>query len=202
VADRGLTAILLSGGIDSVASTYWKRPDLAITIDYGQVPAEAEIQASQAVCHDLSLRHEVITIDCRSIGSGDLAGRPALNGAPASEWWPYRNQLLITIAASCALTKGFSKLLVGTVASDGFHTDGTPEFIELIAALLRLQEGGMQLEAPAMRMSSVQLVRETRIPIEVLAWAHSCHVSNFACGRCRGCVKHFEVTQELGIGPY
>ncbi len=36
------TAILLSGGMDSIALAYWKRPELAITINYGQKPFLAE----------------------------------------------------------------------------------------------------------------------------------------------------------------
>ena len=36
------TALLLSGGMDSIALAYWKRPDIALTIDYGQAAADAE----------------------------------------------------------------------------------------------------------------------------------------------------------------
>src|SRR5690349_9850191 len=97
------TAILLSGGIDSIALAYWKRPDLAITIDYGQLPARAEIDAATAAARDLELEHDIVRIDCRSIGSGDLAGTLSHAVAPAPEWWPYRNQLLITIAAAHGL---------------------------------------------------------------------------------------------------
>lgn len=193
---------MLSGGIDSIALTYWRRPHLAITIDYGQVPASAEIEAAAAVASALELEHDVVCIDCRSLGSGDLAGSPPHAGAPAPEWWPYRNQLLITIAAARAFSKGASRVLIGTVASDGLHVDGTSSFINSMAATLRLQEGGLELEAPAAVISSAELVRRSGIPIEILAWAHSCHRSNWACGRCRGCAKHFEVMQELGIGPY
>jgi 7-cyano-7-deazaguanine synthase len=92
--------------------------------------------------------------------------------------------------------------LIGTVASDRFHVDGRPEFVALMADLLRLQEGSIELEAPAAAISSAELVRMSGVPIEILAWSHSCHTSDLACGRCRGCAKHFEVMQELGIGPY
>ena len=34
------TALLLSGGMHSVAIAWWRRPNIAITIDYGQLPAE------------------------------------------------------------------------------------------------------------------------------------------------------------------
>lgn len=43
------TALLLSGGMDSVSIAWWLRPDVALTIDYGQKPAEAEIDAAGQV---------------------------------------------------------------------------------------------------------------------------------------------------------
>lgn len=195
-------AVLLSGGMDSIALTFWWRPAVAITVDYGQRPAKAEIQAAAAACDDLGIEHCVLRVDCSSLGSGDLAGAPALPIAPVREWWPYRNQLIVTIAASECVRRGVPGMVIGTVRTDGAHADGTPRFIEALSSLLELQEGGLTLEAPAIEWTSAQLVRRSEVPIEVLAWAHSCHTSDFACGRCRGCAKHFETMQELGIGPY
>lgn len=197
-----ISAILLSGGIDSSALAWWMRPDVAITIDYGQQPAEAEKQASAQVCAALGLRHEVLTVNCRALGSGDLAGTGHLSVAPSSEWWPYRNQLLITLAAGRAIQLGGSELLIGAVRSDSSHVDGRPGFFDAIDALLRMQEGAIRVSAPAITMSSAELVKVSQIPLEVLAWCHSCHVANLACGLCRGCCKHWEVTKELGIEPY
>ena len=196
------TGLLLSGGMDSIAVAYWKRPAIAVTIDYGQKPAQAEIQASLEVCRALEIEHVILRIDCSAIGSGDLAGTAALPMAPASEWWPFRNQLLVTIAAARVLSRGVKTLLLGTVESDRIHADGTPQFVAAISDLLSLQEGSLRIEAPAIELSSASLVRASGVPIGILAWAHSCHVSNFACGRCRGCAKHFATMKELEIGPY
>lgn len=195
-------AILLSGGIDSVALAFWRRPALAITIDYGQRSAQAEIDAASAVCSDLDLSHCVLHIDCSSLGSGDLAGTPPLSIAPVSEWWPFRNQLLITLAGAECLLRGLPGLVIGTVKTDGVHVDGAPAFISMMSSLLEMQEGALTLRAPAIELTSTELVRRSEIPLEILAWAHSCHVSEYACGRCRGCAKHFTTMEELGIGPY
>jgi 7-cyano-7-deazaguanine synthase len=192
-------ALLLSGGIDSVALAFWWRPALAITIDYGQRPAQAEVDAAAAVCDDLGLEHCIVQVDCSSLGSGDLAGSSALPIAPIPEWWPFRNQLLVTLAAAESVRRGIPGLVVGTVKTDAAHADGTAHFIQAMSNLLELQEGGLTLEAPAIEMSSAELVRHSEIPMHVLAWAHSCHVSDYACGRCRGCAKHSAVMQELGI---
>ncbi len=191
------SAILLSGGIDSIALTWWLRPAVALTVDYGQVSADGEIRAASTVCKDLGLQHEILEVDCSSIGSGDLSGRPPLDVAPVSEWWPFRNQLLVTLAGIRSLSLGVEKLLVASVASDGHHVDGTSPFYLALDRLLSLQEGSLRLEAPALALTSAELVRRSGVPRDVLAWAHSCHVSDFACGSCRGCRKHAVVTEEL-----
>lgn len=192
------SALLLSGGMDSLALAWWKRPDVAITLNYGQLAAEAEISASRSICKQLGIAHHVLEIDCRALGSGDMAGSGADPLAPASDWWPYRNQMLVTLAAMKAVSIGVKRLWLGTVSSDGSHRDGTPEFVEAISRLMALQEGEMIIEAPAIGFTTADLVRKSGVPAEALAWAHSCHKSNVPCGCCRGCNKYFEVLHEVG----
>ncbi|GEM71951.1 MAG: 7-cyano-7-deazaguanine synthase [Sphingomonas sp.] len=193
-----MKAILLSGGMDSIALAYWLRPAFAFTMDYGQAAAAAEIDASVQIAHDLGIDHEVIRVDCSSLGSGDMAGSTALDVAPASEWWPFRNQLLVTLAGMRAVAMGVTEIMVGSVLSDGVHADGRPAFYGTLDLLMREQEGGLRVTAPAIGMSTVDLIRQSGIPRDLLAWAHSCHTGPLACGSCRGCVKHLETTLALG----
>ena len=192
-----MKAILLSGGIDSISLAYWQRPQIAITIDYGQKAARTEVSVAEYVAERLSMKHEVIRIDCSALGSGDLLGQNALDSAPVSEWWPYRNQLLITFAGMRALSLGISEMMTGTVASDDSHADGRPQFYEAIDHLMAVQEGNVRVNAPAIDMSSAALVTVSKIPRDLLCWAHSCHVGDLACGACRGCVKHYQVMDEV-----
>ncbi|OZC35867.1 7-cyano-7-deazaguanine synthase [Marinobacter vinifirmus] len=192
------SCLLLSGGMDSLTIAWWKRPDIALTLNYGQLAAQAEVEVSKTICKQLNIPHHVIEIDCRSLGSGDMAGGEASDLAPASDWWPYRNQLLITLAAMKAISLGVTHLWLGTVKSDASHKDGAPEFISAISHLLSQQEGQMVVEAPAIDLSTSDLVIQSGIPAELLAWAHSCHRSHLACGDCRGCNKYMEVFQEVG----
>src|SRR6185295_7954095 len=108
-------AILLSGGMDSVALVVWKRPSISITIDYGQLSAAGEIRAARKVSEILGIKHHVVTADCRALGSGDLAGNAALPEAPVSEWWPFRNQLLVTLGAMKAIALKATTLICGSV---------------------------------------------------------------------------------------
>jgi len=194
--------LLLSGGMDSTALAWDIRPELALTIDYGQLSAGGEVRVASGVCAALNIGHRSLRIDCRALGSGDLAGEMPHSAAPVPEWWPFRNQLLITLAAAVALQEGFTKLTFGSVSTDKSHADGRLEFFEEMGRLLRLQEGGLDVEIPGINETSVSLCRRVGIPFEVLAWSHSCHVSDYACGRCRGCLKHRETMRELGYGEY
>lgn len=196
------TALLLSGGMDSTAIAYWQSPEVAITVDYGQRAAAGEIRSAEAVTATLDVEHHVLRADLRALGSGDMAGSSSLSMAPVTEWWPYRNQALVTLAAMKAIALGVNRLLIGTLKTDARHADGRPEFIRGLDALLRLQEGEITLEAPAIELTAAELVRKSGVPMEVLAWAHSCHIGEFACGLCRGCRKHYETLRELGEAPY
>lgn len=197
-----MRALLLSGGMDSIALAFWKCPELAITIDYGQAAAIAEVAAARQVATELAIRHETIRVDCSALGSGDMAGSKALDLAPVSEWWPFRNQLLITLSAMKAIALGAAELMLGSVLSDGVHADGRVDFYAAADQLLRIQEGNLRVTAPAISMTTVELIRASAVPMELLAWAHSCHIGPLACGSCRGCVKHFQVIEQLGGDAY
>lgn len=195
-------ALLLSGGMDSIAIAWWLRPEFLITVNYGQKPAKAEIRAASAVAETLNLPHEVIQCDVSALGSGDLANTAPVAIAPVREWWPFRNQFLITVSAMRAVVLGVDKLVIGTLRTDAVHRDGSPGFIAAMSYALSQQEGEMTLEAPAINFDGPELIRRSGVPLEVLAWAHSCHTSDYACGECRGCQKHYETLESLGLPPY
>jgi len=131
-----------------------------------------------------------------------MSGKERSPHAPVSEWWPFRNQLLLTLAGMRAIAIGVDELMLGSVASDGSHADGRPEFYSLIGSLMMMQEGAIRVTAPAIDMSTVDLVRRSRAPHDLIAWAHSCHTGPLACGACRGCIKHYDVMKELYGQPY
>ena len=74
-----MTALLLSGGIDSISILYWKKPKFALTIDYGQNSANAEKKAAEYACKQLGIEHHILSIDCSILGSGDLSNNKFLN---------------------------------------------------------------------------------------------------------------------------
>ena len=57
------TALLLSGGIESTILAYEYKPDIAITIDYGQASANSEIKASKYICNKLNINHIILDVN-------------------------------------------------------------------------------------------------------------------------------------------
>ncbi len=193
-----MIGLLLSGGLDSSSLAFMCKPDIAFNINYGQKAAIAERKASNAICGELGITLIEIDVDCQHLGSGDLVARPELEHAPESDWWPYRNQLLITLCATKAIEIGCKTILIGSIQSDQYHADSTKGFIDRISDLLSFQEGALKVEAPAINMTASELIINSNIPKELLLWSHSCHKSNIPCGNCRGCNKHFNTLKALG----
>lgn len=191
--------VLLSGGNDSICLTYGIKPEIAYTIDYGQTVAEREIYVSKYVCEELNIKHKIIKVDCKSLGSGTLANSENLSFSPSEEWWPYRNQLIITLALMQAIKDNIKELHLATVKSDEFHKDGTKQFYEYINKLVSFQEGEISIKCETNEFYSHELAKKYNVPLELLSIAHSCHISNTACGKCSGCIKQMRVRFELNI---
>ncbi|MCP1842135.1 7-cyano-7-deazaguanine synthase [Bradyrhizobium sp. USDA 4524] len=186
-----MRVLLFSGGLDSSALAFWKRPDACLTVDYGQRPARGEMAAAAAICRELGLRHEVLAIDLRALGAGSLAGAaPSALGA-AEEFWPYRNQMLITMAGMRFLPQGLKEIMIGAVRTD-VHADGKSPFLRGIDRLMSLQEGAVSVTAPARALHPRRLLEVSGFPRSLVGLTFSCHVMEYACGQCRGCEKHLE----------
>jgi 7-cyano-7-deazaguanine synthase len=190
--------LLFSGGLDSTALAVLLRPEHALTIDYGQVSAAGEMRAAAAISAELGIAHHVLRCDCSAIGSGLLAGKEPDPAAPVVEWWPFRNQLLLTLAGAWALPHDCREIMVGSVFGDGTHADGTKEFYNTMANVMSLQEGELTVVAPAISKSCTELLLEAEVPDGILGFTHSCHRSEWACGLCPGCIKRSEVLESLG----
>jgi 7-cyano-7-deazaguanine synthase len=198
VSERSV--LLLSGGLDSTALAAIHRPASCVVVDYGQRCATAETQAATAVAKALRLPVRTLSIDLRNVGAGLLHSDEPIAGAPSREWWPYRNQLLVTVAAAVALREHLDTVLIGSVKSDGArHVDGTAPFYESLDQLVSMQEGGIRVCAPGLHHSTAELITCSGLGEDVLGWTVSCHRASFPCGTCPGCHKRAEVLTQVGI---
>lgn len=186
----------MSGGLDSAALAWMHRPDLCVTVDYGQRAAEGECVASKALCDQMGLQHLILAIDHSSIGSGNMSNSAPYKDAQAPEFWPYRNQCLITLAAMALVGRGLKELMIGIVSTD-LHADGSVEFVNTMDRLLQLQEGSVRLVAPALEMTGAELLRRSGFPYDLIGLTFSCHTHRYACGQCGGCAKQRDTVDEV-----
>ncbi|MEN3159507.1 7-cyano-7-deazaguanine synthase [Alkalimonas sp. NCh-2] len=192
--------LLMSGGLDSTALAALCKPDLCLTIDYGQRAARAELNSATKICHLLGLKHLAYQADISEFGFGDMApNNKYTNQSEHPEFWPYRNQYLITIASMVAIKMGLKRILIGSVATDFRHKDGSLEFVEAMNHLLKIQEGELSVIAPALHMTTAELIESSKIPMDILGWSHSCHKADLSCGQCQGCYKHSGVLSQFGV---
>jgi 7-cyano-7-deazaguanine synthase len=194
-----MTTLLFSGGVDSLALAWWRRPDWLLTVDYGQVTAESEVEVSSVFAGMLGIRHDIVRFDLSSVGSGTLAGRGSLELSSFAEWWPYRNQFLITIGAAWSLGRGVDRLWIGTVKSDACFADGTPAFIDGMNRVVSMQEGAVVVEAPASALETWELVEKSGLPLDYLLLCHTCTMSVKPCGHCRSCGKHRDILERFSL---
>ena len=179
-----MKAILLSGGLDSCALAFWLRPEVAVTVDYGQLPAQGEIRSAAAICSELGIEHIVVRSDAY------FESPP--KEAKGSLWWPYRNQLLVTLAAIRLHGCSIVELQLGLVKGDVFQ-DCTPKFLGAVTDLMLLQEDRILVQAPAINLTPLELLLRSGIPSEFLGVTMSCHLMDTPCGRCAGCRKNREL---------
>ena len=196
---NGMKALLLSGGLDSAGLAVWIRPDVCVTIDYGQRAAAGELAAARALCEQLDLPHRIIRADLAALGSGDMGQRPNSAVAAAPEFWPYRNQMLVTLTGMLLLPEGLTEIMIGAVADDR-HSDGKQPFLKTLDRLMRLQEGHVAVSAPATKITTPALLKIARFPRHLIGLTFSCHVHEFACGECGGCTKHRRVIEQVYPG--
>lgn len=184
-----LKVLLFSGGVESTCLALLEQPDLAVNIDYGQVCATGERNAAEHIARLLSLPLKAIDVPMAHLGRGDLTGTPQPPNDPIPEHWPFRNQMLVTIAAMAQASHEECELLIGTVSGDSVHADGHEGFVDAMSQVLNRQYSGFSLRAPAIKYSTESLLMRSGVSQDLLGWTFSCHRSNVACGRCRGCNK-------------
>jgi 7-cyano-7-deazaguanine synthase len=187
--DINLKALLFSGGIESTALAFAEKPDICITVNYGQPSAVGEIRSARSISGQLGLRHEAICV------TPYAAAAPSLDQETKGIFWPLRNQLLITLAGVHLVNRGLSEVIIGLVRDDVYADCKTP-FVEDMNRTLESQDAGFSVGAPAITMTTLELLRRSRVPYELLSLTLSCQVSDYACGMCAGCLKSKLVLQK------
>ena len=134
------SVIIVSGGMDSTTLLYDRRDEiaLAISFDYGSNHNAREIPYAEMHCKRLGIEHITIPLDFmhKYFRSSLLEGADAIpEGHYADENMkstvvPFRNGIMLAVAAGVAESRNLTKLLIANHGGDHtIYPDCRPEFI-------------------------------------------------------------------------
>jgi len=198
--------VLVSGGLDSAtvlamaAADGWRCH--ALSVDYGQ-RHRAELAAAARVASALgAAEHRIVHVDLGVFGGSALTDpaiavpRAPSQGIPAT-YVPARNTIFLALALAHAEVVEADAIFTGANAVDySGYPDCRPEFIAAFERLANLAtkravEGEpIAIEAPLVRMSKAEIVRQGHALGVDFALTVSCYEADaegHACGECDAC---------------
>ena len=203
---------LLSGGPDSATVAAIARREgneiYCLTFDYGQIAAK-EIESAKKLAAELGAKeHRILDIsfmrDLYGPGVSSLldAGMPMPREFDRSLIVPFRNGIMLAIAAGYATTVGAEVIFYGAHGGDAsFYPDCREEFVSAIERAAMLGTGAeLSIKNPLAKLSKAEVIRlakELGVPLE-LTW--SCYLNRAKhCGRCESCLNRKRAFEEARV---
>lgn len=196
--------ILMSGGLDSLVALGYSRNktdynvELALTFDYGQKSASAEIEASRKICEFYNVEHKVIKLDwLKEITKTSLVNDIEIpdnqfetKKSAEMVWVPNRNAVFLNIAASFCDSFGYNYILYGANKDESkTFPDNTEEFRSQISKTFESSTlVKPKVVAPLINYTKSDIVKiavEGSMPLDLVM---SCYNSiDRHCGKCESC---------------
>ncbi len=204
--------IVLSGGLDSTTLLYDRQEEiaLAVTFDYGSKHNAQEIPCARLHCERLSIRHIVIELGfmnqyfrsnlLQSGGEIPMGGYNEQN--MQSTVVPFRNGIMLSIAAGLAESYGLNKLFIANHFGDhAIYPDCRAEFIDPMShAILHGTSNGVTIEAPYTHISKTEIARRGKELGIDYSETWSCYCGgDIHCGTCGTCVERKEAIRDAEI---
>lgn len=206
------SVIVVSGGMDSITLLYDKKEEiaLAVTFDYGSKHNAREIAWAKVHCGRLGIRHIVIKLDFmqKYFTSSLLEGGDEIpEGHYADENMkstvvPFRNGIMLSVAAGIAESNGLEKILIANHGGDHtIYPDCRPEFIGAMdRAIANGTYEDVRIDAPYTNITKADIAKiGKRLGIDYSeTW--SCYKGGERhCGKCGTCIERKEAMALAGI---
>lgn len=204
--------ILYSGGMDSSVALYQyaERVKLAVSFNYGSKHNVREIEYAAKNCRALGIEHRVIELDLNKMGFvSDLlqSGGEIPNGHYEDENMkktvvPFRNGIMLSIAAGIAESMDCNKLMISNHAGDhAIYPDCRPNFIQSMSEAIGFGTyNRIEILAPFTNLSKREIAligKEIGVPFED---TYSCYNGQeIHCGTCGTCTERKEALE--GFDP-
>ena len=206
------SVIIVSGGMDSTTLLYDRRDEiaLAISFDYGSNHNAREIAYAEMHCKRLGIEHITIPLDFmhKYFRSSLLEGADAIpEGHYADENMkstvvPFRNGIMLAVAAGVAESRNLTKLLIANHGGDHtIYPDCRPEFISAMDSATNAGTYvGVRVVAPYTNITKGDIARiGKKLGIDY-AETRSCYKGGEKhCGKCGTCVERKEALAYAGI---
>jgi 7-cyano-7-deazaguanine synthase len=199
--------LLASGGMDSTTLAFWlhsqQTPFIPLFIDYGQHCAQNEYRTLLDVV-PMEYRGSIESVAISQVyrhSTSRLIREPDLwtenmSGDPL--YLPYRNLLLLSVAAAYAQSRGLYRVYAGFINSNhAKEIDCSSSFFKELDGLLS-EYGSVRIEMPFREMSKVDVARLGLSLGVPLGATFSCQASSIVpCGACPNCVDRIEALRQL-----
>lgn len=206
------SAIIVSGGMDSIALLYDHKDEIAlgISFDYGSNHNAREIPFAKMHCERLGIKHITINLDFmhQYFKSSLLDGAEAIpeghyaDDNMKSTVVPFRNGIMLAIAIGIAESNNLDQIFIANHGGDHtIYPDCRPEFINAIdAAATAGTYNNVKVIAPYTKITKSDIARiGKRLGIDY-AETWSCYKGGEVhCGKCGTCVERKEALAEAGI---
>lgn len=204
--------LVLSGGMDSTTMLYdfADRIALAVSFHYGSNHNDREIACAAENCRRLGIEHLTIPLDFmgKYFHSSLLEGGDAIpEGHYAADNMkstvvPFRNGIMIAVAAGLAESRGLARVMLANHAGDHtIYPDCRPEFVEAMDQAVRCGTfADVELATPYTHLTKSDIARRGKELGIDYALTYSCYKGGERhCGKCGTCVERREALRDAGI---
>lgn len=206
--DVSASAMLLaSGGLDSTTLAYWMLNKgisfIPLFVNYGQHCADTELETLKGVL-PFAVRDRVDIVNVSDVYTGSMSRMivsPDLwqDHVRADDLYlPYRNTLLLTIAAAVAQKRGCRAVYAAFINSNhAKEIDCSAAFFAQLGNLLA-EYGSVRLEMPFRDLPKTEVARIGISLGAPIGQTFSCQVAtSVPCGACPNCVDRLEALSQL-----
>lgn len=206
------SAIIVSGGMDSITMLYEYKDNIAlgISFDYGSNHNAQEIPLAQMHCQRLGIRHITIPLAFmpQYFRSSLLEGADAIPEGHytaenmASTVVPFRNGIMLAIACGIAESNGLRRVMIANHGGDHtIYPDCRPEFIHSMSQAMTCgTDTNVEVWAPYTTITKDEIARHGKTLGIDYTETWSCYKGGtHHCGKCGTCVERKEALQLAGI---
>lgn len=204
--------LVLSGGMDSTTLLYERKNEiaLAVSFDYGSNHNGREIPFAKFHCEKLGIEHLTIPLKFMHdyFKSSLLSGADAIpegnyaNENMKSTVVPFRNGIMLSVAAGLAESRGLTKVMMANHFGDhDIYPDCRKEFVDAMSqAMSAGTYANITIDAPYTLISKADIARKGKTLGLDYGQTWSCYKGGKAhCGKCATCLERKAALAEAGI---